>query len=61
MKLYTDGTIEGTPQEIAEYKGLSDDDKPTREVRVGTVYIGNQPLFDVKADVAALRRTKLGS
>lgn len=23
MKLYTDGTIEGTPQEIAEYKGLS--------------------------------------
>ncbi|MHB0944592.1 hypothetical protein ACYCSU_23885 [Paenibacillus sp. ALE1] len=22
MKLYTDGTIEGTPQEIAEYKGL---------------------------------------
>ncbi|MDG0056978.1 hypothetical protein MMB75_25465 [Paenibacillus sp. P2(2022)] len=60
MKLYTDGTIEGTPQEIAEYKGLSDD-KLTREVRVGTVYIGNQPLFDVKADVAALRRTKLGS
>lgn len=23
MKLYTDGIIEGTPQEIAEYKGLS--------------------------------------
>ena len=23
MELYTDGTIEGTPQEIAEYKGLS--------------------------------------
>ncbi|OMF50863.1 hypothetical protein [Paenibacillus peoriae] len=22
MKLYTDGTIEGTPQEIAQYKGL---------------------------------------
>lgn len=22
MKLYTDGTVEGTPQEIAEYKGL---------------------------------------
>lgn len=23
MKLYTDGTIEGTPQEIAQYKGLN--------------------------------------
>ncbi|MNW58322.1 hypothetical protein D3C74_361780 [compost metagenome] len=61
MKLYTDGTVEGTPQEIAEYKGLSGADKLTRGVQVGTVYIGNQPLFDVKADVAALGRTKLGS
>lgn len=23
MKLYTDGTIEGTPQEITQYKGLN--------------------------------------
>ncbi|MNW67049.1 hypothetical protein D3C74_455830 [compost metagenome] len=23
MKLYTDGTIEGTPREIVEYKGLN--------------------------------------
>ncbi|RGL39144.1 hypothetical protein DXC69_03910 [Paenibacillus polymyxa] len=61
MKLYTDGTIEGTPQEIAEYKCLSGDDKPSREIQIGTLYIGNEALFDVKVDVGALGRTKLGS
>lgn len=34
MKLYTDGTIEGTPQEIAEYKGLG-----TRSITIKTADI----------------------
>ncbi|WP_226000909.1 hypothetical protein [Paenibacillus sp. BJ-4] len=34
MKLYTDGTIEGTPQEIAEYKGLN-----TRSITIKTADI----------------------
>lgn len=38
MKLYTDGTIEGTPQEIAEYKGLS-----ARSITIKTA--------DIKCDV----------
>ncbi|WP_058830722.1 hypothetical protein [Paenibacillus polymyxa] len=61
MKLYTDGTVEGTPQEIAEYKGLNGDNKRSGEVRIGTLYIGNEPLFDVKVNVADLGRNKLGS
>ncbi|MEE4561570.1 hypothetical protein [Paenibacillus polymyxa] len=61
MKLYTDGTIEGTPQEIAEYKGLSGDGESLREIQIGTLYIGNEPLFDVKVNAADLGRNKLGS
>ncbi|WP_068505732.1 hypothetical protein [Paenibacillus kribbensis] len=61
MKLYTDGTIEGTPQEIAQYKGLRGSDKRSREIQIGTLYIGNEALFDVKVDVAALGRRNLGS
>ncbi|MDN4085953.1 hypothetical protein [Paenibacillus polymyxa] len=38
MKLYTNGTIEGTPQEIAEYKSLS-----TRSITIKKT--------DIKCDV----------
>ncbi|MEK5089061.1 MULTISPECIES: hypothetical protein [Paenibacillus] len=47
MKLYTDGTIEGTPQEIAEYKGLK---KHSIAIKIGGIECDAKKIIDGMAE-----------
>ncbi|OBA07840.1 hypothetical protein A9P44_00365 [Paenibacillus polymyxa] len=59
MKLYTDGTIEGTPQEIAEYKGLS---APSITIKTADIKCDAKKIIDgMAAELSKGLRVQYGS